>query len=71
LESVGHALIYLLKGSLPWQGLRAENNKEKYRKIKQVKCDTPINLLIQNLPAEFGTFLQYTRGLHFEEEPDY
>jgi len=42
LESVGHVLIYLLKGQLPWQGLQAANNKEKYRKIRQVKQDTPI-----------------------------
>jgi hypothetical protein len=71
LESTGHVLIYLLKGQLPWQGLRAENNKEKYRKIKQVKCDTPIETLCTGIPQEFATYLAYTRALHFEEAPDY
>ena len=71
LESLGHVLIYFMKGSLPWQGLRAANNKEKYRKIMQVKQDTPVERLCTDLPTEFATYLTYCRGLRFEEEPDY
>lgn len=37
LEGAGYVLLYLLKGELPWQGLRARNKDEKYQKIKDCK----------------------------------
>jgi serine/threonine protein kinase len=71
LESVGHLLIYLLKGCLPWQNLQATNKKEKYDQILQKKVETPIDILCQNLPMEFGSFLEYCRKMKFNERPDY
>ncbi|XP_013600224.1 PREDICTED: casein kinase I isoform X1 [Brassica oleracea var. oleracea] len=42
MEAVGYVLIYFLKGSLPWQGLKAGTRKQKYDRISEKKVSTPI-----------------------------
>jgi len=60
-----------LRGSLPWQGLKADTVKERYRKIGEVKQSTKMKDLCGEYPAEFGRFLSYARGLEFSETPNY
>ncbi len=45
LESIGYLLVYLMKGALPWQGLRAAGKKEKYNLIMDKKMNTSIEEL--------------------------
>lgn len=71
LESLGHVFMYFLRGSLPWQGLKAATNKQKYEKIGEKKQTTTIRELCSGFPEEFGIYLQYVRKLGFEETPDY
>ncbi|CAO3664884.1 unnamed protein product [Rhizopus stolonifer] len=71
LESLGHVFMYFLRGSLPWQGLKAATNKQKYEKIGEKKQTTPVKELSEGFPEEFGIYLQYVRKLGFEETPDY
>ena len=71
IEALGYILVYFMKGSLPWQGLKAKNMKEKYEKIKEKKISTSLDDLCKSLPDEFKTFIQYARDLKFEERPDY
>jgi casein kinase 1 alpha len=71
MESLGYVLMYFNRGSLPWQGLKAATKKQKYEKISEKKMSTPVELLCKGYPAEFGMYLNYCRGLHFEEVPDY
>ena len=62
--------MYFNKGSLPWQGLPARTKKEKYEKIRDKKLSTSIESLTKCLPEEFTIYLNYCRGLKFEEKPD-
>jgi casein kinase 1 alpha len=71
MESLGYVLMYFNRTSLPWQGLKAATKKQKYEKISERKLSTPIEILCKGFPAEFAMYLNYCRGLRFEEVPDY
>ena len=71
LETIGHVLLYLLKGSLPWQGLPGRSKAEKYANIKKKKKEIKIEELCKDQPDEFKEFMHYCRGLSFTQEPDY
>ena len=70
LESVAYILIYFLRGSLPWQGLKSNKPEQKYRLIMQKKQQVTIGQLCQGLPNQFAEFLAYTRSLKFDAKPD-
>ncbi|KAF5221631.1 hypothetical protein ECC02_005343 [Trypanosoma cruzi] len=71
LEGIGYILMYFLRGSLPWQGLKAHTKQEKYSRISERKQTTPVETLCKGFPAEFAAYLNYTRSLRFEDKPDY
>ena len=71
LESLGYVLMYFNLGTLPWQGLKAANKRQKYERISEKKLSTPIELLCKDFPAEFPTYLKYCRQLDFIQRPDY
>ncbi|XP_076886784.1 casein kinase 1-like protein 2 [Bidens hawaiensis] len=71
LESLGFVLMYFLRGSLPWQGLKAGNKKQKYEKISEKKVSTSIEALCRGYPTEFASYFHYCRSLRFEDKPDY
>ncbi|KAH0472511.1 MAG: uncharacterized protein KVP18_004718, partial [Porospora cf. gigantea A] len=71
LEAVAYVLLYFIRGSLPWQGLKAGTKRDKYDKIMEKKMGTPIDVLCKYCPYEFHTYLNYTRCMRFEDRPDY
>jgi hypothetical protein len=44
--------MYFLRGSLPWQGLKADTLKERYQKIGETKRATPIEALCEGYPGK-------------------
>ena len=71
LEAVGYVLMYFLKGKLPWQGLRLKNKEDRYHKIMEIKKLTSPSQLCHGFPIEFKKYVEYTRNLAYEEDPDY
>lgn len=60
LESLGHVFMYFLRGSLPWQGLKAATNKQKYEKIGEKKQTTMIKDLCSGFPGKITTRSYHT-----------
>ena len=38
---------------------------------KRIKLTTTVDVLCKDLPVEFAMYINYCRGLRFEEKPDY
>ena len=55
MESLGYVLMYLNRGSLPWQGLKAATKKQKYEKISEKKMSTPVEVLCKVVQVPFPT----------------
>lgn len=70
LESIAYILIYFIVGELPWQGIKAKSKAEKKEKIKEVKMKINFEENTQ-IPKVFISFLNYCKGLQYEDTPDY
>lgn len=75
---MAYVLIYFLRGGLPWQGYRILGKDERYKKICEAKSNISPEELCSGLPritninlAEFSSYLDYTKNLGYEDEPDY
>ena len=71
LEAVGYVLLYFLRGKLPWQGLHVKNKEDRYHKIMEIKIETSPYQLCKGFPKEFEEYVDYTRNLEYEKDPDY
>ncbi|EAY17071.1 CK1 family protein kinase [Trichomonas vaginalis G3] len=71
MEALGYVWIYLMRGSLPWMGLKAKDQRQKYEKICDVKARTPIEELCRGFPEEFVTYFKEIKKLHFTDTPNY
>ncbi len=71
MESAGYVIVYLAKGRLPWQGIKASNKMQRYEMICEIKMRTKTKELCQGLPKEFGQYMDYVKVLEFDERPDY
>ena len=59
LESIGYVMVFFLKGSLPWQGLKT--GTDKYTRIMEKKLQIPTEILCFGLPDEISIYLNYCK----------
>ena len=71
LESVGYVLMYLLRGELPWQGMKGKTKEERYKNILKKKMETKSSELCLGYPEELMKYVEYTRNLEYTQDPDY
>ena len=72
LEAIGYMLLYFFNGGkLPWQGVSCKQKAEKYVKIYTMKKNLNLDEFCKDMPREIIYFMNYARGLEFEQKPDY
>ncbi|CAD8137912.1 unnamed protein product [Paramecium pentaurelia] len=71
LESLGYMLIFLLKGSLPWQSISYKNEDEKVKMVGLMKMRITSQELCQDIPTEFMRFIDLVKKMSYREKPDY
>lgn len=72
LDSIAFIMIYLLKGELPWQKVKAKTKKEIKNTITELKVSISPMELCKGIPfEECVRLIHYIRGLQFEEVPKY
>ncbi|KAJ3352322.1 hypothetical protein GGF32_003810 [Allomyces javanicus] len=78
LESLGYVAMYLVKGTVPWQGIntKTQNRQDVYDKILNMKMDWPVERLLADIPNPafrnaMASYMLYCKHLGYEEQPDY
>ncbi|KAF7302416.1 Kinase-like protein [Mycena chlorophos] len=71
LEGLAYVWVYWLRGTLPWFGLRAQKISMRRGRILAKMRSFPVKRLTHSLPDEFAEYIEYTRALGFDEQPDY
>ncbi|CAD8047005.1 unnamed protein product [Paramecium sonneborni] len=71
LESLGYMLIFLLKGSLPWQNISYKNEDEKVKQVGLMKMRITAQELCQDLPIEFMRYIDIVKKMNYHSKPDY
>jgi len=64
MESLGYVLMYFMRGSLPWQGLKAATKRQKYERISEKKMSTPIEELCKSFPCKSSSCCLSVIGMH-------
>eukprot|EP00756_Hemistasia_phaeocysticola_P013955 Hpha_TRINITY_DN15315_c6_g1::TRINITY_DN15315_c6_g1_i1::g.91383::m.91383/K02218/CSNK1, CKI; casein kinase 1 len=70
LEAVGYVLLYFIKGTLPWMGIKA-TGRDKIIKIGEKKESMSVETLTRGEHYCFRKYMKYVRTMKYDEQPDY
>lgn len=71
MESLGYMIIYLARGSLPWQGLRIPKRDARMKEMLAMKETITPKELCKGLPKEFARYFTHIRSIDFDGKPNY
>ena len=71
LESFCYLLLYLMKGSLPWDQINEESEINEILIIYKMKQYMTAEMLFRDLPSQMVKFYKYCKNLEFDQNPDY
>jgi serine/threonine protein kinase len=76
IEALAYVIVYLIKGILPWQGIKIPKHIKDARKYKNKKIlDSKMTITTQELcrgvPRCVEIMLQEARALRFQDKPPY
>ena len=71
LESLAYMILYFIMKKLPWQGVRANTQQNRYKKIYYMKKKLMENESFKELPLHIQNFYKNIKKLKFDEEPNY
>ena len=71
LESFCYLLLYLMKGSLPWDYINEESEINEILIIYKMKQYMTPEMLFRDLPLEMIKLYKYCKRLDFEQKPNY
>ena len=71
LESFCYLLLYLMKGSLPWDQINEESEINEILIIYKMKQYMTPEMLFRDLPSQMVKFYKYCKNLEFDQNPDY
>ena len=69
--AIGNMLIYFVKGTLPWKGLKADSLVDKINLISKSMKNTTEEDLTSGLPSSFYKYYCYVKNLEFDATPNY
>jgi casein kinase 1 epsilon len=64
-------MVYLIKGTLPWQGYTVSTGETKENWILTQKLKHSVESICEGLPIEIINIMEYCQELEYYEEPDY
>ena len=71
LESFCYMILFFILKKLPWQGVKAQTQAKRFKKICDIKESFNIDEYKKIIPWEIIKIYKYVKKLKFDEEPNY
>ncbi len=71
LEALGFVLVYLIRGTLPWWGIRHADSDKVLDLVATKQKETAVEELCEGLPREFCQYFNHVRSVRIGQKPQY